>query len=248
MKRFRTLLAPTLILLFCGGPSARAELIPFTYNFTPVQDASHPYDPNHPETRLAGLNSEDGTGTIALTNEPSLDVKGKKNATDAVATNIVINSLADPEVASDHIGIQNPADGNYTLELVLTDKKSTKSAIIFFNGQLSGDFSKSNSNLDNTFLGATSKDGKVTGSGTDVKWTGELGGNTYTVDRPSFANPAPPSAQNKGGISFRISASSDTVEGGGGQTTPEPSSMLLSCLGLSFLGAASWRKRRARVA
>jgi len=241
MKRFRTLLAPTLILLFCGGPSARADQIAYTYNFTPVRDANHPVDPNHPETRLAGLNSEDGTGTIALSNEPNVAATGKSSV---VATNLGINSLADPAVAKEHIGIQNPADGNYTLELVLTDTKSTKSAIIFFNARLSGDFSKSNANIDNTFLGVTAKDGKVNG----LTWTGELGGNIYTVDTPAFANPGPPSAINKGSISFKVDVHPNTVQGGGGPTTPEPSSMLLSCLGLSFLGAASWRKRRARVA
>jgi hypothetical protein len=33
--------------------------------------------------------------------------------------------------------------------------------------------------------------------------------------------------------------------GGGGNSTPEPSTLVLSCLGLSFLGAKAWRKRRA---
>ena len=38
--------------------------------------------------------------------------------------------------------------------------------------------------------------------------------------------------------------------GGGGtisQQTPEPSTMLLSCLGLTLLGGATWRKRRQNL-
>jgi hypothetical protein len=38
-----------------------------------------------------------------------------------------------------------------------------------------------------------------------------------------------------------------TVTGAPTQQTPEPSSMLLSGLGLTFLGGAAWRKRKARA-
>jgi hypothetical protein len=33
-------------------------------------------------------------------------------------------------------------------------------------------------------------------------------------------------------------------QGGGPSSTPEPSTLVLSCLGLSFLGVKAWRKRR----
>src|SRR5438270_273556 len=109
MKRFLTLLAPTLILLFCGGPSARADKIPYLYNFSPVLDPDHPTAGTGP----ISISSEDGTGSILLTDEPKGSATGNS---DIVATNINVSSLSDPNTP-EHIGIATPANGDYTLKL-----------------------------------------------------------------------------------------------------------------------------------
>jgi hypothetical protein len=225
MKRSLTLLAPTLTLLFWAGPSAQADQVPapkvaYLYNWEPLAGISR------------AVSSDDGTGTVLFTDEPKGSATGNS---DIVATNLTVASVADPN-SPEHIGSKNPADGDYALQLTLTDKASNKTAVITFHGQLGGNFSADSANVTNTFLGAT-KEVEV------------LGANTYTITALSYAPPGPPTGHNSGSITFHVdvTTASGTVHGGGG-LTPEPSSMLLSCLGLSFLGAASWRKRRAKVA
>ncbi len=73
-----------------------------------------------------------------------------------------------------------------------------------------------------------------------------LDGNTVYVNLPALA-PNTLGSANNGAYSGYIWA---TPGNGGGnpQNSPEPSTLLLSFLGLSGLGAASWRKWRARAA
>jgi hypothetical protein len=78
-----------------------------------------------------------------------------------------------------------------------------------------------------------------------ITQTTTLDGNTITVALDPFAHPTTGSTNN-GSIGAEITA---TVSSGGGgpppsQGSPEPSSLVLSFLGLSGLGAASWRKWR----
>jgi hypothetical protein len=96
---------------------------------------------------------------------------------------------------------------------------------------LGGTFSAGNANVTNTFTGTTA-----------YNWTAP-NGNKYTVTVGNFTPPGPPTASNAGSISVHVAvtAGSGTVSGG---HAPEPSTLLLSCLGLGFAGAASWRKRR----
>jgi hypothetical protein len=70
----------------------------------------------------------------------------------------------------------------------------------------------------------------------------------------SYSPPGPPTASNAGSIGAHVDVTAGTSGGGGGDNgggsgggiseTPEPTSLVLSCFGLSALGAASWRKRR----
>ena len=67
------------------------------------------------------------------------------------------------------------------------------------------------------------------------------------VTLTNYTPPGPPNASNAGSISAHV-----TVTPGNGHTsgggTPEPSTLVLSCLGLGFAGLASWRKRRRSLA
>src|SRR5581483_8755409 len=109
-----------------------------------------------------------------------------------------------------------------------------------FSGVFSGELSARSANIKNSFSGETTR-------------TVTLGGNTYQVSLSNdlYSPPGPPGISNAGSISAHVEvtpASDDTGggPGGGPSDTPEPSTMLLSGLGLSVLGAASWRRQQRR--
>jgi hypothetical protein len=166
--------------------------------------------------------SDTGNGSVSFTNEPTKHATG---SSDTVATNLKANSLA-PATAPDTISGSN---GNYTLTLKLTDKASGQSGTLTFTGKLSGSLSKDSANITNQFTGLLTQ-------------PLVLGTNTYTVTLGQYAPPGPPSASNFGSIAAHVD-----VQGGVGsaQSTPEPSALLLSGLGLALAGGAGWRKRRA---
>jgi hypothetical protein len=164
-----------------------------------------------------------GTGGVSFTDEPTKMATGNS---DVVATNVRVFSsatAANPDVL--------PAGSNYTLSLTLTDKASGATGTLNFGGTLSGTFSASNANVGNTFTGPLSQ-------------TLTLGNNTYTVTIGPYSPPGPPSASNAGSIAAHVDVNGGTI---GNTQTPEPTTMVLGCLGLSFLGAAGWRKRKAAV-
>ena len=70
-----------------------------------------------------------------------------------------------------------------------------------------------------------------------------IGGNVYTPIKWSYAWPGIPKDGTNGRISFTISVSPVDI-----QKAPEPSTMLLSCVGLSVLGLRAWRRRRQELA
>jgi len=76
-----------------------------------------------------------------------------------------------------------------------------------------------------------------------------LGNHEFKVTLPAtgmwFTPPPNLGAQNPGTIGLHIDAKDNG--GGGVNPTPEPSTMLLGCLGMSFAGLAAWRKRRNAV-
>src|SRR5262245_60151140 len=166
--------------------------------------------------------SDSGNGSVSFTNEPTKDATG---SSDTVATNLKANSLA-PAAAPDAL---TRAKGAYTLSLKLTDKASGQSGVLTFSGVLSGKFSKDSANITNAFTGPL----------TQVL---TLGVNTYTVTMGQYAPPGPPSASNFGSIAAHVDVQGSV---GSTQSTPEPSALLLSGLGLALAGGAGWRKRRA---
>lgn len=170
------------------------------------------------------VNSSTGSGTVSFTNEPT---KNATNSSDVVVTNLRDSSTASPGTPD------TLNNSNWQVSLKLTDSASNQSATMLFSGQLNGTFSQTNSNISNKFTGTQS-------------YTYTLGNNQYTVTLTGYTPPGPPTASNAGSISAHVSV---TPLGTGGQSgTPEPSTLVLSCLGLGFAGLASWRKRRRSLA
>jgi hypothetical protein len=169
-----------------------------------------------------------GTGGISLTGEPTKKADG---TSDVVVTNIRAFSSA-PRNNPDRF-----THAAYTFTLVLTDLASSKSAIMKFNGFFSGKISATSANLGNTFTPPLTQ-------------TVKLGGHVYAVNLVNYAPPGPPTASNAGSISAHVAVDQVSSGGGGGgppPNAPEPSTLLLSCLGLSGLGLARWRKWRQAV-
>jgi hypothetical protein len=166
-----------------------------------------------------------GTGGLTLTDEPLNHADG---TSDVVATNIRSFSSA----ARPHPDSFNHA--TYALSMQLTDVTSGKSATLNFGGFFSGTLSATSANVVNTFTGLTQQ--QVV-----------LGSHTYTVVIGPYAPPGPPTATNAGTISAHVFVDQDPDNGGGGgghpSDAPEPSTLLLSCFGLSCLGAGAWRKK-----
>ncbi len=219
MKRF-LFLASALAWLTCFGSAAKADPSP-----TSTPSWTYNFTPNNPSNQvLADPRSDGGTpGGVNLTNEPTKTATG---SSDIVVTNLHAFSAA-PNSAPDTFGASS---GNWSAGLVLTDSASGQSANMTFTGKFGGTFSASNANITSTLNPETQQ---VT-----------LGGNTYSVSLTSYTPPGPPGASNSGSISAHVTVTPGvTIQG-----VPEPSTLLLSGLGLSSFGLVSWRKRRQRLA
>ena len=108
-----------------------------------------------------------------------------------------------------------------------------------FGGTLSGSFSAGTSNIDNSFTSPTS-----------ATWT-YINGDTFKVTMDAYTPPGPPNASLLGSIGATVIYKARPVHGDPGPpgpTSPEPSTLLLSFLGLSGLGVMSWRKWQERRA
>jgi hypothetical protein len=170
-----------------------------------------------------------GTGGISMTNEP---VNHAVNSSDIVATELrtfSVASLTKPDTFT---------NAAFSLTMTLTDDNSHQTTTLTFNGMFNGTLTGSSSNISLSWTGPS-------------KQTVVLGNDTFTVNMSGFTPPGPPNASNGGGISAHVDASAGSGGGGGGgggggSPAPEPSTLALSGLGLSFLGFASWRKRKAR--
>jgi hypothetical protein len=222
---YRYFAYPLLVILpYLFSPLfARADFVSWTYNFgrSPVA------------VPAGGLS----TGGLSLTDESTHQADG---TSDIVATNIRAFSSA----------TRNQPDtfhnAPYTLSLFLKDNASGQSTTLSFKGVFNGTISATSANVTTTFTAPLSE-------------TVKLGSNTYTVNLGNYSPPGPPDASNAGSISAHVAVDEFSppppppVGGGGGgspppASAPEPSTLLLSCIGLSGVGLAAWRKWRGRKA
>jgi hypothetical protein len=172
------------------------------------------------------VSDNNASSYIGLTNEPT---KAAVGSSDIVATNLRAFSAA-TAAAPDTL----MTGGNYSLTLVLStvDDGVPFSTSMTFNGKLTGTFSAESANISNVF-------------GSNSTQTVQLGNYFFSVSLVAYTPPGPPDQLNAGSLAAHVTVSST----GPAEESPEPSTMLLSALGLTCLGGAAWRKRRqARIA
>ncbi len=117
--------------------------------------------------------------------------------------------------------------GFYTLTLTLTDDQSGQSGSVTFAGKISGTLSKHSADLSNAYIGDTTK-------------TLDLGNYQYSVTIGAMSPPGPPGSSTQGSIAADV-----VVSGLHGEEAPEPSALVLSCLGgVGVLGFSGQRLRR----
>jgi hypothetical protein len=126
----------SLVTLLLSGSAVRADLISWTYNWTPGAPAVFADSP--------------GTSKITLSDEKAGSATG---STDIVATNLQTFSTADPAHPDTftHRG--------YSLLLTITNMSNPghPSGTLQFAGEFNGTLSAHSSNVVNTYLGATTK-------------------------------------------------------------------------------------------
>jgi hypothetical protein len=198
--------------LLVAGTEVRAGFVNWSYNWSRVP---------------ADVISADafGTSRLSLTDEP---LGHATNSSDIVATNI--RSFSNAPRANPN----NFLDAAYGLTLRLTDETSGQTGTLTFTGAFSGTLSASSANISNQFTSST--------TGTVV-----LGDNEYTVTIGDYSPPGPPGISNAGSIGATVEVRSLLPDPGPDpdpvpNDVPEPSTVLLCGLGLSFLGVFSWWK------
>jgi hypothetical protein len=115
-----------------------------------------------------------------------------------------------------------------TLALTITD--GTELGTVAFGLKFSGSLAANNSSIKVEFDGPSTQ-------------TMTVNGNLYSIKLDSIVPPGIPNAI-PGSVGGRILAGIEVNPpgGGGSNNTPEPSTMVLSFLGLSLLGLTGWRK------
>jgi hypothetical protein len=219
MKRSLSLFAAALALALTATAQSQADPFSYSYNWSasPIAIGA-------------------GTGGVTLTNGALITTSQE---TDTAATNITVFSAA-PSTSPDVI--PTPAGGsNYSLSVTLTDNAGTGTGTVSFTGLLLGQLTHDSSNLTNSITGSTDDSGTHAGQ---TFGSVTFDGNKYTVSYNGFAAPGPEAQHNVGSISFHISFAGVNQ---GPPTAPEPSSMVLGCLGLSFLGGVVLRARRRKA-
>ena len=220
MKRSSvTLFTGAVAALLFAGASARADFVQWRFNWTP-------------STLKVGSDSHPLTSFITLTNEPLNLPQGRlvSGDSDIVMTNIKTFSDA-PRATPDTFTNSAPVLFNLRLTDVASGKFTDLPFNIKFNGGVSSDATGGSSTvrIDAASLGTTYNDVV-------------LGNSIYSVNGVTITPPGVPGSDNSGAISVSVTVRPVDI-----QKAPEPSTMLLSCVGLSFLGLASWRKRRQRA-
>jgi hypothetical protein len=176
-----------------------------------------PWDYNWTPSASAVQSDTPGQASILFSNEPGGSGLG---TTSIVAANLKTSSSADPSTPGTF------TNAPYSLSLAILDKASGKAGNLTFSGTLNGTVSSGSALISNTYTSPETQSVQV-------------GNHMYTVKIGPFAPPGPPSATISGSIG---SLATVTVA-----DAPEPSTLMLSGLGLGVLGAGWWYKRhRAR--
>jgi hypothetical protein len=235
MRRSIVLFAAALALALTATAQSRADTM-FWYNWD-----RNPFSISFVQKNSPG---SPGTGGVNL-----IDLNSK--AVQADATIGTGNPAADLQVIStadntnpDMVAI---GGGKYTLTLNVYMKDPSDPANagqpvgkVAFNGQLQGSVTALSSNLTNAVLGSSDPSGNHPGQNFAQV---TIGGETFTVTYSGFAEPGPSGSQTFGAISFHISGT-PAIDGG---KSPEPSGVVLGCLGLLSLGGVVWRARRRKA-
>jgi len=168
------------------------------------------------------------TSNVQLTNEPI----GKPNGalasgdSDIQMTNVKVVSdapRATPDVFTASLPVQ--------FSLRLTDVASGAFTDLLFPIKFLGDVSATSSHLRVDPISLATMYNNI-----------PLGQNIYAISNVTYTPPGPPGSDNSGSISATVTVRPLDI-----QNAPEPSTMVLSMVGLSFLGLSSWRKRRQKV-
>jgi hypothetical protein len=224
MTRMCLVLATAVVIVsWLAGARAKADLIQWSATAGPT-------GPNYnPSNGTAGINSLN---------------YGSNAETQLLGTNATTNGSSSGSVVLAILGAyfnlpsQDEArfggsTGNYSLSLTLHDLASGASGSLTFQGNFSGTIVPGVVDLTNTYMGPTTQ-------------TLTLGRNLYTVTIGSFVSPditgPPPFVGRPGSISASISVQPVT------SSAPEPSSLVLACLGLPLFGLARWVRRRRQTA
>ena len=222
MKRSVSVLA-ALAALLLTGTSSRAANTPWSFNWTVT---------GGPDLTVKNKNfyhlASNTKGTyLRLSHEPHGKSAGNASGTSKLTmTRIKVFSHAPPHTLKPpSFNSSNPV----TFTLTLTDKMSGANHHFQYMVQFGGHADARGAQLTATFLGTTTY--------TDV----QIGNNLYTISSPVFLKSGPPDSSKRYGIFVTVSVTPDSSRL---QGAPEPSTMVLSCVGLSFVCLAGWGKRR----
>lgn len=225
MNRLKFLFAAALGMLLLSGTQVRASSlssVQWEYRWTVTNPVGL--------SILADANGGGQNGFVLFVNNfnGNWNPSARSGNSNVVATNL--RSLSDAP-ASDPNSLS--AAGAFSLQLDIRLKNNpSQMATYNFNGKLKGDFSSESSNIEMDLVSPM----------VDTK---TIGGIDFVVKYISFVAPDPQAsgdggAVQLGSIGFRV----ELTNGGQVEEVPEPSTIVLSCLGLSFLGVAGLRKRR----
>ena len=222
MKRSVSVFAAVAALLL-AGTSSRAADIPWTFDWT----ATGGPDLTVKNKNFYHLASNTSGTYLRLTNEPlGKSVGNAAGTSELTMTSIkVFNNGPPVSLGAPNFNSSNPV----MFTLTLTDKTSGMSHNFLYTVKFGGTANKGAAKVTANFLGTTTS--------SDV----QIGSNLYTVSSPVYLKPGPPDSSKRSGIFVTVSVTSGSSRI---QGAPEPSTMVLSCVGLSFLGLAGWRKRR----
>jgi hypothetical protein len=222
-----------VLLLTAAGARATPSTILVTENWEPAQLKLY-----------ANGFSSGNDHYVSFTDENSVTVEVPVNGSfppaSILATNLKTVSSQPNAGSADHV------NADYTLGLVLTNNATHDTAPLSFKGHLDALFAQhyASTNLADTFYYDSSNNHVQSVTKSVV-----IDGYTIFVTLGPFTPFSNPNSQNNGSIGGVMFARVGDGPGPGPNPngSPEPSTLVMSFLGLSGLGLASWRKWRRRV-